>query len=54
VSEWVGRWVGEHLHRGREGEGIGSLWRGNWEGGITFEMKINKIANKKETFDKWR
>jgi hypothetical protein len=23
------------------------LWRGKWEWGITFEMQINKIANKK-------
>lgn len=32
--EWVGGWVGEHPHRSRgEEEGLGGLWRENWEGG---------------------
>jgi hypothetical protein len=28
-----------------EGDGIGSLWRGNQEGRITYEMYINKANN---------
>jgi hypothetical protein len=43
----VSVWIREHPHRGREREeGKGGLWRGNWECGITLEMKINKIINK--------
>ena len=40
-------WVEEHPHRGKgEGEiGWGDLWRGNQEGGISFEMKMNKMIN---------
>jgi len=35
------------LIEAREGEGDRELWRGNWEGRITFERSINKITNKK-------
>jgi hypothetical protein len=27
----VGWWVGEHLIEAGRGDGIGALWRGNWE-----------------------
>jgi hypothetical protein len=39
----VGKWVGEQ----GEWEGIGGFLRGNQERGITFEMQIKKISNKK-------
>jgi hypothetical protein len=29
-QEWVGGWVGEHLHRSK-GDARGGLQRGNWE-----------------------
>jgi hypothetical protein len=45
MLEWWGGsgWgLGEHSHRGKGegggGNGIGGLWRGNQEGGISFEM----------------
>jgi hypothetical protein len=35
----VGRWVEEYPHRGRVmGDGIGWFWRGDLEGGYTFEI----------------
>jgi hypothetical protein len=45
-SEWVGKYP--HRSRGR-GNGMGvSGAEGNGGKGITFEMEINKISNKKE------
>jgi hypothetical protein len=39
----MGRWVGEHPHRGRrKGTGIGGLWRGNWEGGINNMITLER------------
>jgi hypothetical protein len=47
VGGWVGGWVGEHLQRSRgRRDGMG-LSRGETGKGITFEMQINKISNKK-------
>jgi hypothetical protein len=44
----VGRWVEEHLHRCRgRRDGI-RVWGGKPGKGITFEMQIKKISNKKK------
>jgi hypothetical protein len=34
----VGGWMGEHLHRGKGGWGMGWRFGGDWKRGITFEI----------------
>ena len=44
----VGEWVGEHPHKSRRWDGRGCFRVGKFEKGITFEIQISKICNKKK------
>lgn len=37
TQEWVGKWENTLIEEEEGGDNIADLWRGNWEGGITFE-----------------